>query len=48
MKEIGNLLEKLAKNEGYTSTYIDGISVFKTSKSSEREPLKYESRIIIV
>lgn len=46
--EIWDKLNLLAKNEGYTQSFIDWINFFKASKTLPRAPLKYESRIIII
>lgn len=48
MKTIERLLAQLAENEGYTPSFIPGVSFFKSSDGSPRTPLMYESRIIIV
>lgn len=48
MSEIVELLEKLAKKEGVNDTCIDGIYVFKASKSTPRTPLCYQQGFFIV
>lgn len=48
MKTIVDFLEQLAINDGYTTSYIPWVSFFRSTLSSPREKLMYQSRIIIV
>lgn len=48
MKTIPELLNKLAPEEGFQTTHIAGVGVFKATSPRAREPLCYNQGIIIV
>ncbi|GAA6169249.1 AraC family transcriptional regulator [Sessilibacter corallicola] len=48
MTNLVNLLEKLANEEGYNQTRLDGVGVYKASESSSRVPLCYSQGLIVV
>ncbi len=48
MTEIAGLMNILARKEGFNTTLLPGVGVFKSSLSRPREPLCYQQGIIIV
>lgn len=48
MHEIGILMEKLAKKEGFNETQIPGVKIYKSSQSWDRIPLSYDQGMIFV
>lgn len=48
MTEISELMLSLAENEGFNTTQLAGIGIYKSSAPKPREPLCYEQGVIIV
>lgn len=47
-RRIVKLIEKLAPNEGYTASRLDGVSFVRANRSLGRTPVLYEPSIILV
>jgi len=48
MDETTELMDRLAHQEGINNTFLNGIRIFKTSRSRPRQPLLYRQGAIIV
>src|SRR5215831_16147368 len=45
---IVKLIERLAPNEGYTASMLDGVSFVRANRSLGRTPVLYEPSIVLV
>lgn len=48
MTEIAKLMTSLASEEGFNTTELPGVGIFKASRPKPREPLCYEQGVILV
>jgi AraC-like DNA-binding protein len=48
MTDIASLMNALAHQEGFNTTLLPGIDIYKASQPRQREPLCYEQGVIIV
>lgn len=48
MDEITQLMNRLAAQEGFNTTFIEGVKIFRASHYTAPEPIYFEQRIIIV
>ncbi|WP_136810854.1 AraC family transcriptional regulator [Desulfosediminicola flagellatus] len=48
MTEIARLMHTLAREEGFNTTELPGVGIFKASQPKPREPLCYQQGVIIV
>lgn len=48
MHHVAEIVGKLATEEGYNSTSLDGVGLFKASEARGREPLCYEQGVIFI
>lgn len=48
MHRVAKIVEKLAVEDGYNDTELDGVGLFKASEGRGREPLCYEQGVIFV